>query len=140
MELEDFLAHHGVKGMHWGVRRSRTSSADHVKELNAKATAHEETGKALVRGVENLKTHQADLAVNGHHSDIFKQIYGEHGATSSATGFFLRNGVARSDAIELTRQRLVNQRNANIHAINRHAKRAGKLRAKAAKATKAQGG
>jgi alpha-galactosidase/6-phospho-beta-glucosidase family protein len=36
-EVDDILAHHGVKGMHWGVRKERGSSV--VKSLKAKVAA-----------------------------------------------------------------------------------------------------
>lgn len=50
-ELEEILEHHGVKGMHWGVRRSAGSStppsADAVRAAAAKKTVKTGGTKAL---------------------------------------------------------------------------------------------
>jgi hypothetical protein len=50
-ELDDFLAHHGIKGMHWGERnpssraeehvtKAKTVVKSHVKDANARAEAN----------------------------------------------------------------------------------------------------
>lgn len=50
-ELEEILEHHGVKGMHWGVRRSAGSStppsADAARAAAAKKTVKTSGTKAL---------------------------------------------------------------------------------------------
>ena len=122
----DTVEHFGVKGMHWGVEHTKA-------ELLGKARAHEAVAKDLARGVENIKTHQADLAANDVHSDIFKKAYGDQAPEEGTGKFLLRTGRSKTQALEETRMALVNQKNANIRDINLHAKQAAKLRAKAAK-------
>jgi hypothetical protein len=38
-EYEEFLAHHGVKGMHWGVRKERTSEGQQLHDSRVKSAA-----------------------------------------------------------------------------------------------------
>lgn len=45
LTVEEFLEHHGVKGMHWGVRRARSSSAG-----NSGVPDHSKRNKALKVG------------------------------------------------------------------------------------------
>lgn len=47
MNNNEYLEHFGVKGMKWGVRRNRKSSASNAREsTNSKNTVHEDYAKA----------------------------------------------------------------------------------------------
>lgn len=39
-EVEDFLAHHGILGMHWGIRKARSLSGDGHTKLTRKTQIH----------------------------------------------------------------------------------------------------
>lgn len=43
--LDDVLTHYGVKGMHWGVRRNRSSGSTPTSSDAARAKTHAETAK-----------------------------------------------------------------------------------------------
>lgn len=49
---EDFLAHYGVKGMKWGVRKDRSSSSESASEDSARASAA--AAKAKSKGYNSL--------------------------------------------------------------------------------------
>lgn len=49
--FEDFLEHHGVKGMKWGVRKDKPTLRDHVNSLR-----RERQWKKVVSEVDNLTT------------------------------------------------------------------------------------
>lgn len=51
-EVGAFLAHNGVKGMHWGVRKSKSSSSTHINIVNPttgrSAKIHYDSNKASI--------------------------------------------------------------------------------------------
>ena len=56
--VEDFLKHHGVKGMHWGVRRSvRTSSGSSMSKTKSHTSADAAKAKEFRNTAKKSGTH-----------------------------------------------------------------------------------
>lgn len=141
-QLEEFLAHHGIKGMHWGVRTARSESgssgpsdkhAAKIKELNDRATEHERVSAAHARVAIGYQHEAADLEKNGLHSTAFKRVYGKDAATQGEWAFYGKNGQSKAQALAETHNNLRLVANQHTRAANSHAKKAAKYREKAAK-------
>src|ERR1700761_1557162 len=69
-EIEDFLAHHGIKGMHWGVRKNRDESgvkkspADHAKLKKAALIGGTVAGVALIAAGAYYLSKHGDLPIS----------------------------------------------------------------------------
>jgi chromosome segregation ATPase len=71
--LEEVLEHFGVKGMHWGVRKSSDERLAKYDTKIAKAKAqvdHHETA------IKNIKSHVKDANENGTGAELFQKKYG----------------------------------------------------------------
>jgi hypothetical protein len=124
---EEYFKHFGTKGMHWGVRRSRSQLLD-------KATAHEKT--AAIHGTlarEYGKQHQ-EIQSKGIYSKAFKTVYGDHAPLQNEGLFRLTTGRGKAQALEEVNQTIQSLHNSHARSANRHAKKATKLRALAATA------
>lgn len=53
-EIDAFFAHHGVKGMHWGVRRAGSSAKDVGRKSSSQAKKSGHEAKAAVKGHPKL--------------------------------------------------------------------------------------
>lgn len=59
MDNETILRHYGVKGMHWGVRRSRSEIADGVTRVSQKKPG----GKLTVAGGKGVPAHEDAIKI-----------------------------------------------------------------------------
>lgn len=66
--VHDFLAHHGVKGMHWGVRKARTGKESKVIAKRKKAL-----GKRRTLSDEEIKKHIDRLSSEKKLKDLIKE-------------------------------------------------------------------
>jgi len=124
--VEEFLAHFGVKGMRWGVRRSK-------KDLENQAATHETIAKAHVLAAAHVQKEHADLRKNGLQSVAFKRVFGKTAPSKSEWYFFRQHGVSRAEALQETDNNLRRLHNQYVRSANRHAGKAATLRAHAAK-------
>lgn len=53
-EIDTFLEHHGVKGMRWGVRKSRNADGSSVKKKSGPPRAHELSDADLKAAVNRM--------------------------------------------------------------------------------------
>lgn len=77
--VEDFIQHHGVRGMKWGVRRTRSSvspgSSDHRKAAALKSKKlHELTNKQLKDLNERRRLEQEHIRLNPSSSPTKKAV------------------------------------------------------------------
>lgn len=89
-DVEDFLAHHGVKGMHWGVRRAHTNSA-------ASKAAGKAANEAVRKAITNTKTsaNEGKRAVSSHPKLVVASILaGAIGAAAIGAAVGGRKGPA----------------------------------------------
>lgn len=56
---EDFLAHHGVKGMRWGVRKQRTPGVSRKTDRAARKDAKEFTQAKMIKAKVNQRSKDA---------------------------------------------------------------------------------
>lgn len=94
--VEEILAHHGIKGMHWGVRRASTNTSEHLEEHEFEA--HHKPGEAKISGVTVSKTARpSDDATRAAATAALIKVHG-HDAVSNGDLSHLVN-----------RQNLINQ-------------------------------
>ena len=124
-DAEDFLAHFGVKGMHWGVRHTR-------EELESQAAEHERKSVAHIRVASQAKTEADEVATKGVNSAAFKRVYGDDAPTKSDWKFYGQTGQSKAQALQQTHNNLRLITNQHIKAANRESAKAKKLRDKAA--------
>ena len=104
--VEDFFAHHGIKGMHWGVRRARPSDGSGnsggssgskrgsgnsklgsdsktapankhaIAQLEKKRSAAEEQMVLRAQRVKNLQSHIDDAKLHGMNSELLLETHG----------------------------------------------------------------
>jgi hypothetical protein len=125
-EVDAFLAHFGVKGMHWGQRHSK-------KQLEEKAATHEAIVKAHILAAAHAQKEHEDLNTKGVHSAPFKRVYGENSSQMNDWQFYARYGGSKAEALGETSNNLRRLHNQHIRSANRHAAKAATLRAHAAK-------
>ena len=92
-EVEDYLEHYGVKGMHWGVRKSAEHQAARTEQRIARTKSNIQYRKTAI---SNIKSHIADAEKNGSDAELFKKQYGVH----SNAVFQAIHGKSRSQALE----------------------------------------
>ena len=124
-DVEDLLAHFGVKGMHWGVRHTR-------EELQSQAAEHERKSVAHIRVASQAKTEADEVATKGVNSAAFKRVYGDDAPTKSDWKFYGQTGQSKAQALLQTHNNLRLITNQHIKAANRESAKAKKLRDKAA--------
>lgn len=125
---EEFLTHHGIKGMHWGVRKSRA-------ELESKAAEHTTKAEQNEAGAEQIRKDHDDLLKNGVNSKPFKNLYGPNAANEGEWGFYGRTGTTKAEALTKTSNDLRMIHNQYARTANHHRKAAARLTSKAAEAT-----
>ena len=125
-----FLEHHGVKGMHWGVRRSR---AERAKQYIAQAQAHEEHSKANAEIAINAAKYHDEVTAKGTNSRAFKAAYGADAHRISHEQFQARHGITKEEAIRRAHHDLRVINNTYGRSAILHTQSAERLRAKAAR-------
>jgi hypothetical protein len=125
---QEFLEHFGVKGMHWGQRKSKADLIASAKNHEAISAAHSAAAAHV------LKEHE-DLNTRGVHSDAFQRVYGNDAPTVGDTRFYYRTGQSKAQALQSTDSNLRLLHNQYANSANRHSKKAAKLRAKASTMT-----
>lgn len=112
MELNDFLAHYGVKGMKWGVRRNRKASRSQTgaakkagigkRQLDARKLNNRE----LKRVVERMKLEQEYAGLNNKKSQksegkkFVNDVMKSHGAKVVGAGLAVGTGLAIGKLLE----------------------------------------
>lgn len=92
-EVDDFLAHYGVKGMKWGVRRDRSSSSS----SSARSEAAGAVGKAALKSSMIIGASTVGSIVGGAIGQTV--LGGESGKTiGSFVGTYAARGIAGSKA------------------------------------------
>lgn len=125
---EEFFKHFGVKGMHWGARRSSA-------QLIAKAEKHEKTSAVHGSLAQEYARQHQEIQQKGIYSKAFKTVYGDHAPLQNEGIFRLTNGRGKAQAVEEVSQTIQSLHNSHARSANRHAKKAQKLREKAKTAT-----
>ena len=100
-DVEDFLAHYGVKGMKWGVRRSEGSSGSSSKppasEDFQKVTGHKQTIKS--GGTKALSNRELQEVVTRMNlEEQYSTLKGKE-AQRSKGNVFLKNTMKTSDTL-----------------------------------------
>lgn len=128
-ELDSFLAHHGVKGMHWGIRRPRTPAERmaHIDKKIARTHARIKEHKATI---SELQSRQRDAHANGVNSGSFKKEFGNH---STNVGFALQYGRTKSQALSDHKADLQYELDNAQHALGFHQNRLQRQQARKAK-------
>src|ERR1700744_4710941 len=155
--VDEFLAHHGVKGMKWGVRRAvrnglgispygssaaaakskaamgpnpkKTAKADTLVE---KAKKHENISAAHAAEAKRLEKVHDELMAKGVNSEAFKKQFGEKAAMENDALFNFKHGMNKAQALGQASNNIRLLHNQYAASSNRHAKKAEKLRSKAA--------
>ena len=144
MTLTDFFEHHGVKGMHWGVRNADSKSeeggsgsaspkhqAKHDK-LIQKAEQHEIVSAGHARAAKYYQSEAAEVARKGLDSSAGRRVYGNNAANEGPGLFYIKNNQTRGEAVDQLQSNLRVLHNQHARAANRHSAKAVKLRNKAA--------
>jgi hypothetical protein len=121
---EEFFNHFGVKGMHWGARRSSA-------ELTAKAEKHEKTSAVHGHLAAHYGQQHQEIQEKGIYSQAFKNVYGDKAPLENEGIFRLKNGRGKAQALEEVNQTIQSLHNSHARSANRHSKKAAKLREKA---------
>lgn len=99
-QIDAFLAHHGVKGMHWGSRRSPEEASrkldTKIGKVSARIADHD-------TAIKNVKSHIKDAEENGTRSELFKKKYGN---IPSEGAFQLVHGMSRNEALQKHKESL----------------------------------
>jgi hypothetical protein len=91
--LEETLAHYGVKGMHWGVRKATTSTGS--VRLNRKIERATVIKAERAKRVAKLEGMLEDLTKNGAQSAPMKAKYGRILDTKSELAFYALSGKTK---------------------------------------------
>lgn len=67
------LAHHGVKGMQWGVRKTRSTSAE-IHTARARQTSRHETLRRLTKTAQTAKSPSVRAAAAKQQQKVTKDI------------------------------------------------------------------
>lgn len=152
-QINDYLAHHGVKGMHWGVHRKRQASSTgssrpasarpasgpsekhlkRVKKLEDKAADHERMARAHAQGAAHARKEHDELLNKGMQSNAFKRVFGENAISQNEWAFYGQHGMSKAEALRSTANELRRLHNQYVVSANSHAKAAAHLRKRAAK-------
>jgi ribosomal protein S16 len=125
-DVDEFLEHFGVKGMHWGHRNS-----DPVR-LTTKANVHEAKTAEHVRQAKHFEAQAIDLEKHGVRSEPFRKVYGQNAWSESDFRFYAKTGMSKPQAVAQLQVDLNHGHNYHTAAANHHARVAKKLRVKAA--------
>jgi hypothetical protein len=136
VKLDMVLAHHGIKGMKWGVHESKSSgpSARQVAKTT-KATgkidskiARSETARAMHQHrAENLKTHLDDIEENGLNSKAMRQHYGKSLDLNNAV-FYGLHGKTKALALAQKHHEVRNMLASEAYLENHHEKKIERLK------------
>jgi hypothetical protein len=122
---QEFIAHFGVKGMHWGIHKSREELLASAKKHDEKAVAHYKIAQAHLAANKDLETH-------GVHAKAFEDHYGKGTALQNPGLFQLAYGMNKAQAVGQLSEFHRASHNSYIRSTNRNFKKASHLRAKAA--------
>jgi hypothetical protein len=142
---ETVLEHHGVKGMHWGVRESRTEKGSSTPDRHAAKTEIKRSGvldqakkhadisteHALI--AEKFARHHDEVNEKGFQSEAAKRVFGNNAAQQSNRDFYRQNRVPKGMALDQVKNQLRQFNNYHGKLANKHAKIANNLYAKAEK-------
>jgi ribosomal protein S18 acetylase RimI-like enzyme len=140
IDVDEFLEHYGVKGMHWGVRRAHGSGSTGPGRSAAKAPTERQqkrkdrkikrTEKRLniakhnhevrQKNVKVIQAHLDDMHKNGVNSVVMKAKYG-HDLTLGNSLFKYKRGKTIKEAFNETRNDLEEQRDFEKALQSRHA-------------------
>lgn len=121
------VKHFGVKGMHWGVRRS---TADRVAGLDKKI-GHSKAGISESNtAIKNVKSHIDDVNKNGIDAELFKK---SHITGYNAKAFETLNGKTRGQALQDHKDDLQTELEDHQSARQFHTARVAHLESKKAK-------
>jgi hypothetical protein len=96
-DVDEFLAHFGIKGMHWGERNSSSKAEERVAKTDRKIAKTKATIESHNEAIKNIKSHIKDANENGVDSELFKQT---HGGTASPALFAALHGTTINKALE----------------------------------------
>lgn len=111
-EVVEFLAHFGIKGMHWGERNSSSKSEERVAKTDRKIAKTKTQIESHTASINNVKSHVKDANENGVDSELFKQKYG----SGSNTLFQAVHGVSRTEALNQHKEDLQDELSDHLYA------------------------
>lgn len=130
--IEDFLSHHGVRGMHWGVRRSHPGPGGSAGPGRKTVKKQKRLDKVVAKRSQREKQiHQLnktldDIHKNGLQSNHMQTKYGKDLARKDIT-FGLMYGMSKRDLLKLERDNLENERDFQTSLLKRNDKKIKKL-------------
>ena len=129
---QEFIAHFGVKGMHWGVRNSGSSGgSDKHSALIERAQKHEDIAANHAALAKAFQDQHTELQNHGINSKAFRAAYGEKATMASDQYFQWTQGRSKAVALGELDNNLRLLHNSHVRSVNRHTAKALKLRAKA---------
>lgn len=142
---DEFLAHHGVKGMKWGKRKAEDSSSDGSSapakqtrgekkkvKLDAKITKSNASVQERAKTVASLESHLSDLNNKGPKAEIFKVQF-KQWADASDEDFRSKFGYSKPQGAANMAEQIRDMRNNEAMALNMSASRNARLKKKADK-------
>lgn len=112
MSVDEFLAHYGIKGMHWGSRNSASRAEQHVAKTDRKIARTKARIEEHTTSVKNIKSHIKDANENGVDAELFKKKYG----SGSNALFQAVHGMNRAEALKHHQEDLQNELSDHLYA------------------------